>query len=171
MNSSLMNSSKRLLALSALLLGLAVAPTTFAQTLLTEDFTQTTSSATGSVGNWLFFNGACLTAGTSAVLTSPGTTIPACTAVLNSYYVNAVDHDQYLMGGANGYLGGTTPPATPSQQLPDPPGSGALRFTNGSPYGNQERGAIVSTNAYSTSAGIQVTFKTTTYGGTGADGI
>ena len=46
-----------------------------------------------------------------------------------------------------------------------------MRFTNGSPFGNQERGAIVSTNAYPTTAGIQVTFKTVTYGGTGADGI
>jgi type IV pilus assembly protein PilY1 len=166
-----MNFSRRMLALLALLLGVAVAPTTFAQTLLTEDFTQTTSSATGSVGNWLFFNGACLTAGTSTALTSPGITIPACTAVLTSYYVNAADHDQYLMGGANGYLGGTAPPASPSQQVPDPAGSGALRFTNGNPYGNFERGAIVSTNAYSTGSGLQVTFKTVAYGGTGADGI
>ncbi|HEY1898540.1 MAG TPA: PilC/PilY family type IV pilus protein [Steroidobacteraceae bacterium] len=166
-----MNSSTRLLALIALVLGLAVAPATFAQTLLTEDFTSTTSSATGGVGNWLFFNGACLTAGTSTVLTAPATSIPACTAVLNSYYVNAADGDKYLVGGANGFLGGTSAPASPSLQQPDPDQSGALRFTNGSPFGNQERGAIVSTNAYSTSAGIQVTFKTVTYGGSGADGI
>ena len=94
--------------------------------------------------------------------------------MLNSYYINTQDHDQYLMGGANGYLGGARAagaPSSPSAQQPDPIGSGALRFTNGSPYGNQQRGAIVSSNAYSTSAGIQVTFKTVTYGGTGADGI
>jgi type IV pilus assembly protein PilY1 len=166
-----MNSSKRLLALCALVLGLAVAPATFAQTLLSEDFTGATSSNSGGVGNWLFFNGACLTAGNQTSLVSPATSIPACTAVLNSYYVNAADHDQYLMGGANGYLGGTAAPSSPSNQVADPVGNGALRFTNGKPYGNQERGAIVSTNAYSTSAGIQVTFKTVTYGGTGADGI
>jgi type IV pilus assembly protein PilY1 len=168
-----MNTSKRLLVLLALVLGLAVAPATFAQTtLLTEDFTEGTSSTNSSgVGNWLFFKGACLTAGTSTNLVSPATSIPACTAVLNSYYVNAADHDQYLVGGANGYLGGTSAPSTPSNQQADPVGSGALRFTNGRPYGNQERGAIVSTNAYSTSAGIQVTFKTVTYGGSGADGI
>jgi type IV pilus assembly protein PilY1 len=166
-----MNTSTRLLGLIALLLGLAVAPATFAQTLLTEDFTQATSSATNGVGNWLFFNGACLTAGSSASLTPPASSIPGCKAVLSSYYVNAVDGDKYLMGGANGFLGGTVAPATPAQQQPDPIGQGALRFTNGSPYGNQERGAIVSTNAYSTSAGIQVTFKTVTYGGSGADGI
>ncbi len=166
------NTSKRLLALIALVLGLTVAPATFAQTLLTEDFTKSASSASSSgAGNWLFYNGACLTAGTSTVLTSPAVTIPACTAVLLSYYQHAADGDQYLMGGANGYLGGSAAPSSPGAQQADPVGSGALRFTNGSPYGNQERGAIVSTNAYSTSAGIQVTFKTVTYGGSGADGI
>jgi len=172
-----MNSWKRLLALITLLAGLAVAPATFAQTLLSDDFSGTTSSNTGGVGNWLFYNGACLTAGTSTVLTPPATSIPACKAVLLSYYNKAVDADAYLVGGANGFLGGTTAPASPSLQQPDPassasnPVGGALRFTNGAPYGNQERGAIVSTNAYSTNAGIQVTFKTVTYGGTGADGI
>ncbi len=44
-----MNSSKRLLALTALLLSLVVAPATFAQTLLSEDFTGATSSATAAV--------------------------------------------------------------------------------------------------------------------------
>jgi len=166
-----MKTSTRMLALIALVLGLNVAPAAFAQTLLTEDFTGTTSSNTGGVGNWLFFNGACLTAGTSYVLTPPATTIPACTAVLSSYYQHAQDSDQYLMGGANGFLGGTAAPGSITAQQPDPSGMGALRFTNGKPYGNQERGAIVSTNAYPTNSGIQVTFKTVTYGGTGADGI
>ena len=172
-----MNSWKRVLALITLLAGLAVAPATLAQTLLTDDFTGTTSSNTGGVGNWLFYNGACLTAGTSTVLTPPAASIPACTAVLLSYYNHAADSDAAMVGGANGFLGGTTAPSSPSQQQADPastpsnPVGGALRFTNGKPYGNQERGAIVSTNAYSTNAGIQVTFKTVTYGGTGADGI
>src|SRR5580692_7962685 len=123
-----MSSLQRLLALSALVLGLA-APATQAQTLLTEDFTSTSSSANGGVGNWLFFNGACLTAGTSTSLLSPASSIPACTTVLNSYYVNSADHDQYLMGGKNGYLGGTSPPASPASQQPDPARFGALRFT------------------------------------------
>jgi type IV pilus assembly protein PilY1 len=168
-----MKTSTRMLALIALVLGLAVAPATFAQTLLSEDFTGATSSSNGTtgIGNWLFFNGACLTAGTSTSLVSPAASIPACTTVLNSYYVNAADHDQYLVGGALGYLGSSAQPSGPSAQVADPNLSGALRFTNGSPYGNQERGAIVSTNSYSTSAGIQVTFKTVTYGGSGADGI
>ena len=110
-----MNSSKRLLALVALVLGLAAAPGAFAQTLLTEDFTGATSSSASGVGNWLFFRGACLTAGTSTSLTPPATSIPACTAVLNSYYVLAQDADQYLVGGANGFLGGTAAPATPAR--------------------------------------------------------
>jgi type IV pilus assembly protein PilY1 len=177
-----MKTSTRMLALIVLVLGLAVAPATYAQTLLSEDFTGATSSTTSTTsgttttttGNWLFFNGACLTAGTSTSLVPPATSIPACTTVLNSYYVNKADHDQYLVGGAKGYLGGLLSagaPSSPANQQPDPVGSGALRFTNGSPFGNQERGAIVSTNAYSTSAGIQVTFRTVTYGGSGADGI
>jgi len=166
-----MNSLQRLLALFALVVAVGVAPATPAQTLLTEDFTGTTSSANGGIGNWLFFDGACLTAGTSTSLASPASSIPACTTVLNSYYVNSADHDQYLMGGQNGYLGGASPPASPASQQPDPATFGALRFTNGRPFGSQQRGAIVSSNAYPTGAGIQVTFKTVTYGGTGADGI
>ncbi|MEJ0007896.1 MAG: hypothetical protein WDM77_16410 [Steroidobacteraceae bacterium] len=112
-----------------------MAPATFAQTLLTEDFTGATSSATGGVGNWLFFNGACLTAGTGTSLASPATTIPGCKTVQNSYYVNAQDHDQYLTGGANGYLGGllTGPVPTPTTQVADPAGNGALRFTMAGP--------------------------------------
>ncbi len=170
-----MKFSTRILALVALVLGLASAPTTFAQTLLTEDFTGTVSSATGGQGNWLFYNGACLTAGTSTVLTPPASSIPACTAVLNSYYVLQQDADQYLVGGYLGYLGSASQPSGPSNQVRDPGtstgGNGALRFTNGGPFGHQERGAIVSTNAYSTNSGIQVTFKTVTYDGSGADGI
>jgi type IV pilus assembly protein PilY1 len=167
-----MNSSKHWLARIALVLALVVAPASFADTLLTEDFTGTTSSAsTSGVGNWLFFNGACLTAGTSTVLTAPSTTIPGCVSVLSSYYSHTQDSDQYLMGGANGFLGGSAAPTSISLQQADPAGQGALRFTNGKPYGNQQRGAIVSTNAYPTNAGIAVTFKTVTYGGTGADGI
>ncbi len=65
--------------------------------------------------------------------------------------------------------------------MPDPVGSGALRFTNGSQniggtnkYGHNESGAILSTSTFPTNAGIQVTFKTVTYhgdsGGAGADG-
>src|SRR5665213_628852 len=117
-----MKISKRLLALIALLPGLAVAPATFAQTLLTDSFTDTTSSASSGVGNWLYYNGACLTAGigTGSVAPAPSSTIPACTDVLNSYYHLAQDADVYLVGGANGFLGGFTAPGSPAAQVRDP---------------------------------------------------
>jgi type IV pilus assembly protein PilY1 len=110
----------------------------------------TNGSATTS---WVPFNGACLTAGNGTG------TIPACVGL--PYYTEA------LNGGASG-------------TLPDPVGSGALRFTNGSPGGYGQNGAIVlnPASAFPTNAGVQVTFTTVTYrgnsggaGGDGADGI
>lgn len=167
---------RALIAAGGLTLAIAFAPASRAQVLLQEDFTGATSN-----NQWFFFNGACLTAGTSKSTTSPGY-IPACTSVLTSYYNLQNDKDTYLSGGASGYLGSTTAPSSPSGQQPDPPGppgSGALRFTNGSPYGHFERGAIVSASTpFPTGDGVQVTFKTITYlgdsggaGGDGADGI
>ncbi|HSY07179.1 MAG TPA: PilC/PilY family type IV pilus protein [Steroidobacteraceae bacterium] len=103
--------------------------------------------------SWVPFNGACLTAGTG------GGSIPACVGL--PYYTEA------LVGGATG-------------ALPDPVGSGALRFTNGSPGGYHQNGAIVlnPANAFPSNAGVQITFTTVTYrgnsggaGGDGADGI
>jgi type IV pilus assembly protein PilY1 len=103
---------------------------------------------------WKASNGACLTAG-------DGTgSVPACKGL--AYYGG-----ETLVGGATG-------------SLPDKIGNGALRFTNGSPGGFNQNGAIVSmlNPAFSTKQGIQVTFTTETYlgnsgggGGDGADGI
>ena len=98
--------------------------------------------------NWATFSGACLTAG-------DGTgTIPACSARA-SYY------NETLVGGYSG-------------TLPDPVGNGALRFTNGSPGGFQQKGAIVSNFTFPTGQGLQVTFTTLTYrgnsGGNGGSG-
>ncbi len=148
-----------------------------AQVLLSEDFTGATTSVSNGVGNWLFYNGACLTAGTSANTTPPAASIPACTTVLSTYYnvahyggVGQKGADAYLVGGANGFLGSSTAPSSITGQQPDPVGQGALRFTNGSQngaYGYGERGSIVSTQAYSSSSGITVTFKTVTYHGNG----
>ncbi|HEY3809361.1 MAG TPA: PilC/PilY family type IV pilus protein [Steroidobacteraceae bacterium] len=136
-----------------------------AQTTYSEDFT---SGATQN--SWYFFNGACLTAGTTTNAASPGQ-IPSCTSIKSSYYSQQQDNDPALVGGANGVAGN-------SQTLPDPNGSGALRFTNGAPYGHGENGAIVSANAFNAGQGIQITFKTVTYrgdsggaGGDGADGM
>ena len=165
--------------------------------VLSEDFTQ---SSTGA-GNWLAYNGACLTAGTPTL--TPSTSIPDCLTKWANYYHSGSSStpaqmaalqgykigynnkvlDPYMAGGVYGYLGATTAPTAPvsaSSLTADPAGSGALRFTNagldpsGNSYGNAENGSIVTASAYPAALGLQVTFKTITYGGsggTGADGI
>jgi type IV pilus assembly protein PilY1 len=148
-----------------------------AQSPFVEQFTGTT---TGNL--WYFYNGACLTAGTNAAAANPGQ-IPGCLNILSTYYAQQADGDPVLVGGDNGYLGSSNPPAGPGQQQPDSVGNGALRFTNGDPYGHDESGAILSASTFSTAQGVQITFKTVTYRGstfltpgvvtqnTGADGI
>ena len=149
----------------AALLAVGVASVSPAQTTFTEDFT-----GTGTNNAWYFFNGACLTAGNSSNTSSPGQ-IPSCLSIKNSYYAQQQDNDAALVGGKNGVAGNT-------QTLPDPVKNGALRFTNGAPYGHGENGAIVSANVFNAGQGIQITFKTVTYrgdsggaGGDGADGM
>jgi len=147
----------------AALVGIAAPFAVQAQTTISEDFTGTTTQNT-----WFFLNGACLTASTLAGHEPSGSSIPqvpGCTTIAGSYY------GQNLVGGWNGVTGTT-------QTLPDPVGQGALRFTNGYPYGYGQNGAIISTAPFSTGAGITVTFKTVTYrgnsggaGGDGADGM
>jgi len=66
--------------------------------------------------------------------------------------------------GAGGRKNGV---AGSAETLPDPAKNGALRFTNGSPFGHGENGAIVSASAFN-AAGIQITFKTVTYRGDSA---
>jgi type IV pilus assembly protein PilY1 len=149
-------------------LALSVASVPRAQTIVSEDFTGTTTNS-----KWYFFNGACLTAGTSTSTTSPDV-VPACTTVLSTYYSTKPDHDAAMVGGFAGYLGSGTQPST-GTSVADPNGFGALRFTNGRPYGHNESGAIVGpTDAFPTGAGVQITFKTLTYrgnsGGNGASG-
>ena len=143
----------------AVMLATLLSSTGHAQTIYTEDFTGATTT-----NSWYFFNGACLTAGSSTSSLSPGQ-VPACTAVKTTYY------NENLVGGENGVSGS-------GQTLPDPVGSGALRFTNGSPGGYHQNGAIVSANTFGTGDGVQIAFKTITYrgdsggaGGDGADGI
>jgi type IV pilus assembly protein PilY1 len=147
---------KRLAAFCALLVGLGSPLASLAQSSVSEDFT-----GTGTSNSWYFFNGACLTAGpSSSVAVSPGQ-ITSCLSIKSSYY------NENLVGGANGVSGN-------SMQLPDPAGSGALRFTNGSPGGFNQTGAIISQTPFLAGQGVQVTFKTVTYrgnsGGTGGDG-
>lgn len=114
---------------------------------------QTTSykeNFTGGTTNnsWYFFNGACLTAGTTSGAKSPGQ-INSCSSLKssNTYYGGVT-----LVGGINGSIPGT-----------DPTLGGALRFTNSS---NSESGAIVSNFTFPLSAqGIQVSFTTESYEG------
>lgn len=128
-----------------------------------EEFTGTATS-----NSWYFYDGACLTAGSGTGTHSPGQ-IPGCKSVLSSYYHNQSNADAALVGGQKGYLGSAVAPSGPSQQTPDASGSGALRFTNGYPYGANETGAIISANPFPSSGGVQITFKTVTYRGTTVD--
>jgi type IV pilus assembly protein PilY1 len=124
-----------------------------AQTTTNDDFTQA-----NDMNSWQTFDGACLTAG-------DGTgNIPSCIGL--PYYGT-----QIQLGGNSGYLGGAVAPSSAATQIPDPPGKGALRFTNW--YG--QAGSIISSGTpFPSGAGLQVIFKTVTYlgdsGGGGADG-
>ena len=143
-----------------------------AQTInISENFNSATTA-----NPWYAFGGACLTAGTSTSSSGSGNSAtaaspPSCVAIASSYY------KETLVGGYNGVSGS-------GQTLPDPNNYGALRFTNGcingsycsSSGGHNQNGAIISGNSYSSNAGIQITFKTTTYrgdsdNGDGADGM
>ena len=124
-----------------------------AQVSTNDDFTQA-----NDMNSWQTFDGACLTAG-------DGTgNIPSCIGL--PYYGT-----QIQLGGNSGYLGGAAAPSSAATQIPDPPGKGALRFTNW--YG--QAGSIISSGTpFPSGAGLQVIFKTVTYlgdsGGGGADG-
>ena len=190
---------KALIASVIVAAGVLVSPVSHAQTAAAQSCqNQTTSTNTGTTSSivqedftctvtsqqWFFFNGACLTAGlASSSLTSPGS-VAGCAALMSGYYypantITGKHQDSALVGGEKGYLGSTTAPTSPpAGVVPDDNGSGALRFTNGSPYGFFERGAIVSDYTFGTGAGVQISFKTIAYlgsadgaGGDGADGI
>jgi type IV pilus assembly protein PilY1 len=128
-----------------------------AQVTSNDDFTQGADT-----NSWQTFDGACLTAGNGTG------SIPPCVGL--PYYNNQVQ-----IGGYKGYLGMTTNPGTGAGQTPDPPGSGALRFTNW----YSQAGSIISSGApFATGSGLQVVFKTISYlgdsgggGGDGADGM
>lgn len=104
-----------------------------------------TLTGVASSYNWRAFNGACLTAGNNTG------TIPACVGL--PYYTGKT------------HVGGTT------GRLPDAPGFGALRLTNGDmakgTNGNSQNGAVVSNFMFPSNQGLNVTFTTVTYGGNG----
>ena len=123
-----------------------------------------TSPRRSTTNSWYFFNGACLTAGSATGVEprppAPGR-LPGCTTIASSYYNKTAG--EVLVGGYNGRS--RTPP-----MLPDPAGNGALRFTNGYPYGYNENGGIVSTAPFPTGQGVSITFKTVTYLGNSGGG-
>jgi type IV pilus assembly protein PilY1 len=157
------------------LAGLLYAAASLAQSTVSEDFT-----GAGTTNTWYYSGGACLTARgntagtgtefTSTVAGAPGI-IPGCGAIDNN---SDAYGGETLVGGVSG-------------TLPDTPSNGALRFTNGCINGNctsgsggghNQFGAIISGGTFSSSAGVQVTFKTVTYRGDsggsandGADGL
>ncbi len=166
--------TRTLYAILLVSLGALLGSVARAQTPISENFTDTTTN-----NQWLFFDGACLTAGSTAVSGSIGQattnasgnaayTFPGCVSIASSYY------NENLVGGVDGYLGSSSAPSSPAQGTPDPSGQGALRFTNGYPGGYAQHGSIVSASTFSTNAGIQVQFETLTYhgdsGGAGEDG-
>jgi type IV pilus assembly protein PilY1 len=138
-----------------------------AQSQITEDFTRSTTQ-----NSWWFFNGACLTAGTATGVeptvsggVGSGGQIPGCTTIATSYYDKTTG--EKLVGGWNGTFPdpAISPPAA---------GEGALRFTNGFPYGYSENGGVIFSTPFPTGQGVSIIFKTVTYlgnsGGTGLDG-
>lgn len=129
------------LAVNTLTLGLTVS----------DDFTQgaindSSGAVNGNGMNWVTIAPACLTAGNS---TNNSTTV-ANTA---SNYSNIPACNVTSNSGIS---------------TPDAVGSGALRLTNAA---NDQAGAIISQGTFPSNQGIQVTFTTYTYGGSGADGI
>ncbi|MGH8317012.1 MAG: PilC/PilY family type IV pilus protein [Steroidobacteraceae bacterium] len=142
----------------------------FAQAIVSEDFTGTATNSP-----WYYFNGACLTASSSAGTGTAGSvpgTPPGCTA--NGTYYQGTG-DSVLVGGYDGTAAGST--AFGSGSALDAAGFGALRFTNGcinsstnactsgSGGGHDQNGIIISGNTYSTDEGLDITFKTVTYRG------
>jgi type IV pilus assembly protein PilY1 len=156
--------TKYLMAGSIIVLALLAARRSDAQTVFSEDFTGTTTT-----NSWYFFRGACLTASSANAGTSPSKSLPGCTSssLKSAYYFG-----ENQVGGTAGVSGN-------AQTLPDLPTvvngvttqTGALRFTNGYPYGNNEGGAIVSATPFGTSNGVQITFKSVTYRGDSGGGV
>lgn len=111
---------------------------------------------------WIAINGACLTAGNVAL------PIPGCAGL--PYYRSKKNGRgaQVQVGGMRG-------------RLPDPPGAGALRLTNGDERadgdnGDMQSGAVMSEFVFPTVEGVDIVFTSVTYGGdgmngTGADGM
>ncbi|MEJ8846915.1 pilus assembly protein [Variovorax rhizosphaerae] len=108
-----------------------------------------TLTGASSAYRWQSLGGACLTAGDGSG------SIPKC--VGHPYYVS---RGSTLVGGVTGQLATTA----------DPVGAGALRLTNGGSNSTGQTGAVYSKFDFQSNQGVEVTFKTVTYGGNGANG-
>jgi type IV pilus assembly protein PilY1 len=158
-----------LIPLLATVLGVAAPFAVQAQSSVNEDFT-----GTSTTNQWYFFNGACLTASTATGVEPVigtngqpgGGQLPGCTTIAGSYYNKTAN--EVLVGGYNGTFPDPAPTTNPTTSY------GALRFTNGYPYGKNENGGVIFATPFSTGQGVSVTFKTVTYrgdsGGAGKDG-
>src|SRR6202008_2058405 len=142
------------LSLVPALVAIAAPLTAPAQQSIYEDFSGSTTT-----NSWWFFNGACLTASTLAgaepTVTNGvggGGQIPGCTTIATSYYTKS--SGETLVGEI-----------TLSNTTADPVGQGALRFTNGSPYGYTENGGIIFSTTFATGQGGAITVKTRAYRG------
>ncbi len=154
---------------------MACAGVSHAQSVYSDDFT-----GANSTNQWYFYHGACMTAGTSTSTSQPNV-LPSCGTIWSTYYsqqqTNQSAADTKLVGGANGTANGGVTTA-PLDTIVNGVGNGALRFTNGYPYGTWEDGSIVSASTFDASQGVVITFKAVTYrgnsggpGGDGADGL
>lgn len=136
-----MTSKQLRLAIAAPVLGM-MAIGANAQLVISDTLTGGTSSY-----DWQSLAGACLTAGSKLT----DTPIPKCVGL--PYYSGKT-----LVGGVDGLLG-----------TGDPDGQGALRLTNGDTAagtnGNNQTGAVYSKFSFPSNQGLEVTFKTVTYGG------
>src|SRR5579862_5756974 len=134
---------RSLIAVLAAAAALAAPLVVEAQTPISEDFTGKTTT-----NQWYYFYNACLTAATSAGVepsTNGNGTVPSgggSGGKLPGCVVNGTSsYGENLVGGYNGVAG-------TGQTLPDPAPNtttgqtyGALRFTNGYPYGYAQHGA------------------------------
>src|ERR1700727_3405699 len=132
------------IAVLAALAALAAPLVVEAQTPISEDFT-----GVNPTNQWYYFYNACLTASTASGVeptTNGNGTVPTgggTGGIMPGCVVNGTStYGENLVGGYNGVSGN-------AQTLPDPrPNSngktyGALRFTNGYPFGYDQHGAII----------------------------
>jgi len=160
---------KRAVALLTAFLALAAPFAVHAQTTVYEDFSGTTTQ-----NSWYFGGGACLTASTLGGKQPTGTNdgqLPGCTTIVTSYYGNTNGDPSLCANGGETLVGGQNGVAGTTQTLPDPVGHGALRFTNGYPFGYCQYGAVISQTPFPSNAGVALSFKSVTYRGNGPNNV